>query len=86
MGYPTMIQFTRPECYLEANDYRIPGEDDPGFAAFVESASEWLLLLQLTSDPNPEFTWGDGGHFYFYVRRDALLARDFSGVRVFFEN
>ena len=49
------------------------------------AAAEWGLLLQLTGNPDAGFGWGDGGHFYFYGRRAAMEAGDFSGVWVVFE-
>jgi uncharacterized protein YwqG len=52
----------------------------------MQAASRWGLLLQLTSNADANFIWGDGGHFYFYGRRDAMTEGDFSDVWVVFEN
>lgn len=33
---------------------------------------DWLLLLQVVSDPDAEMMWGDSGHLFFYIGRDDL--------------
>ena len=87
MGYPSLIQFTPPELYCESGNFDFP--TDPGseeFQTLAAKAAEWTLLLQLYSDPTPDLSWGDGGKFYFYVRRSDLANQNFDDVRVFFEN
>lgn len=87
LGYPSIIQFTPPELFCEVGDFDFPPDDDSAeFRALAAKASEWTLLLQLFSDPTPDFLWGDGGHYYFYVRRKAMEKLDFSDTRVYFEN
>ena len=87
MGYPTLIQFTPPELYCEAGDFTFPGHPDSDeYRAFAKKASEWTMLLKLDSDPNADFIWGDGGQFFFYIRRKDLEALDFSDTRIYFEN
>jgi len=87
MGYASVIQFTPPELYCEAGGFDFPtDEGSDEYKTFIGRAWEWTLLLALTSDPHPDFLWGDGGKFYFYIRRDALAELDFSDTRIFFEN
>lgn len=87
MGYPSLIQFTPPELYCEAGSFDFPSDpDSEEYRAFAEKAAEWTMLLQLYSDPTPDFLWGDGGKFYFYIRRSDLAKQNFDDVRVYFEN
>ena len=91
MGFPSLIQFTPPEleCALAAagkNSSRLPKPESAAWRELLREASEWGLLLQLTSTDQPEFLWGDGGHLYFYGKRSEMASGDFSNVRVIFEN
>lgn len=91
MGYPNLIQGTPPEWMCElasrGNSPWLPvAQDDPAFQSIQHGAAEWGLLLQLTSDSNADFLWGDGGHFYFYGNRLAMERGDFSNVWVNYEN
>ena len=87
MGYPGLIQFTPPEFFCEVQEFDFPLDTESDeYREFVRKASEWTLILQLDSDPKPDFMWGDGGKFYFYIRRSALACLDFSDTRIFFEN
>jgi uncharacterized protein YwqG len=91
MGHPMLIQGTPPEmmCELSSrgmNPWKYPAPDDPAYPGLAAAASEWGLLLQLTSNHEADFLWGDGGHFYFYGHRAAMEAGDFSTVWVNYEN
>ena len=91
MGHPALLQGTPPELMCELasrgeSPWWVPGPWDADAEDNAAAAAEWGLLLQLTSNPAPGFGWGDGGHFYFYGRRAAMEAGDFSGVWVVFEN
>lgn len=91
MGHPALLQGTPPEqmCELAArgdSPWRVPQPADADAEDIAAAAAEWGLLLQLTGNPETGFGWGDGGHFYFYGRRAAMEAGDFSGVWVVFEN
>ncbi len=44
--------------------------------------TDWRLLLQVDSDNNAAMMWGDVGVLYFYIPRQALIARDFSEVHL----
>lgn len=91
MGYPELIQGTPPElmCELSArgqNPWTYPDPASQEFTDLATSASEWTLLLQLTSNSDADFCWGDAGHLYFYGDRAAMERGDFSKVWVNFEN
>ncbi len=87
MGYPTLIQPLPPELYCAAGGLDTPEDrSSEEYDALAVQAADWLLLLQLTEDQYTDFTWGDGGRFYFYIHRDDLAAGDFSKTRVYFEN
>jgi uncharacterized protein YwqG len=45
--------------------------------AHAKGNSNWRLLLQLDSDEEAPWMWGDSGRLYFWIRRQELLARDF---------
>ncbi len=90
MGYPRLLQQHPPEwgCVLSAagrDPDWTPSPDDPAHAALSAVAAEWGLLLQLTSNSDAGFMWGDGGHLYFYGSRAAMECGDFSGVWVSYE-
>ena len=91
MGHANLIQGTPPEVMCElasrgTSPWLHPQVDDPEYAPIISGAAEWGLLLQLTSNVDARFLWGDGGHFYFYGKRDAMERGVFSGVWVVFEN
>ena len=44
---------------------------------------EWILLLQIGSaDDDDNFTWGDAGTLYFFIKKSDLKSRDFSNVKL----
>jgi uncharacterized protein YwqG len=47
-----------------------------------EAAKRWVLLLQVDSDDDAEFMWGDAGRLFFWIPEEALAAGDFSAVFV----
>lgn len=48
----------------------------------ITEASKWKLLLQIGTDENIKFTWGDSGQIYFFIHEKDIEASDFSKVRV----
>ncbi|HEX8230680.1 MAG TPA: YwqG family protein [Chloroflexia bacterium] len=42
--------------------------------------SQWRLLLQIDTDEECGWCWGDAGRVYYLIQSDALRARDFSRV------
>ncbi len=45
-------------------------------------AKDWVLLLQVDTDPDADMSWGDSGRLYFWVRELDARAGDFSKVWV----
>jgi len=91
MGYPELIQFTPPEWYCAGvlsgrQAFTFPDQDSEAYNALQEQACDWTLLLQLSSDDNPDFLWGDGGHLYFYGKREQMAGGQFDETWLFFEN
>lgn len=91
MGYPSLLQGHPPELACEMS---VRGLDPLGALPQDEilqqeilvAATEWSLLLQLTSDEHANFIWGDGGQFYFYGKRKEMERGDFSSVWIYWEN
>ena len=51
------------------------------------SAKDWILLLQLDTVANGDFSLDfGGGRIYFYIRRDDLAERNFDNVMVILQN
>lgn len=47
-----------------------------------KEAIKWKLLLQVNSDENIKFTWGDSGQIYFFIHEQDLANHDFSSVKM----
>ncbi len=43
-------------------------------------ANNWKLLLQLDTDDNPGWMWGDAGKLYFWIREEDLKSNNFENV------
>jgi uncharacterized protein YwqG len=54
------------------------GYNDPRRAKLESTCEEWQLLLQLDSDDDAGFMWGDCGMLYFWLRDQDLANGDFS--------
>jgi uncharacterized protein YwqG len=54
------------------------GYDAPRARELESSCEEWALLLQLDSDDNAGFMWGDAGMLYCWARASDIGRRDFS--------
>jgi len=90
MGYPNLIQFTPPDmqCELAASGKdpsRFPPEGSDEYGNLIIAASDWCLLLQLTSDDSPGFMWGDAGHLYFYGKCPEMEKGNVSNIWVNYE-
>jgi uncharacterized protein YwqG len=55
---------------------------DPRRAELETGAADWVLLLQLDSDPSANLRWGDSGMLYFWIPRQDLRERRFENVWV----
>ena len=53
------------------------GYNDPRAAELKKHADDWLLLLQLDSDDEGGFMWGDAGMLYYWIRKQDLAQRIF---------
>ena len=73
-GYDDPVQHSgmQRDCEELANGRR---GSDP-----VQAAQRWSLLLQLDSDEELGFSWGDGGRLYFWVEPERAARGDFSNT------
>lgn len=55
---------------------------DPATQPLRDTATDWLLLLQIGTDEQAGFNWGDEGQLYLWIRREDLRARRFDQVRL----
>ena len=78
-GWPHLIQ-SEMELECEMVRHGISGEgryDDPRLPALERNAKDWRLLLQLKSDEDLDWMWGDVGMIYFWCREDDIAQRRF---------
>lgn len=90
LGYPTPVQNAdmEEECQFAANGINVgtaEGYKDPRVPALKAGAAEWKLLLQLDTDDDTGWMWGDVGTLYFWVRESDARAGDFSKVWMVFQ-
>ncbi len=78
LGFPDTIQDDmRLECQLAASGVADPSAAPERVAALSSGANDWLLLLQVDSDPAVGMQWANAGMLYFWIRREDLIARRF---------
>lgn len=76
-GHPSLIQGEGMElhCELASNGHYCGHGDwsnlDDVLPQMTQSAGRWKLLLQVDSDEELGFAWGDGGTVYFWAPREA---------------
>ena len=85
LGHPQLVQSDmRGECQLVTNGIYCGGPSelkDPRMENLLKSAAkEWRLLLQVNSDREADWMWGDLGTLYFWIRGADLAARRFDNV------
>jgi uncharacterized protein YwqG len=90
LGFPTPVQGDEMEleCQLASNGIYVGGPEGyqhPRRAELEAGASEWKLLLQLDSDDDTGWMWGDVGTIYYWVRESDARAGDFSKVWMVFQ-
>jgi len=61
------------------------GYQDPRVPGLRAGAAEWKLLLQLDTDEDIGWMWGDVGMLYFWVREADARRSDFSKVWMVFQ-
>lgn len=83
LGHPDTIQDDmRIECQLAANGVADPGSAPDKVAQLATGANDWILLLQVDSDPNVGMNWANSGMLYFWIRRDDLASKRFDNTWV----
>jgi len=90
LGYPAPVQGDdmEEECQLASNGVYVgspAGYCDPRVPALKPGAKDWKLLLQLDTDDDVGWMWGDVGTLYFWVREQDARAGDFSKVWLVFQ-
>jgi len=80
-GHPQEVQGAMQlECQLASNGIYCGDADgykNPRVNELKPGALNWKLLLQLDSDDNANWMWGDCGCLYFWITRDDLQSRNF---------
>jgi uncharacterized protein YwqG len=71
------------DCQLASNGIYVgnpEGYQDPRRAELEAGAAEWKLLLQLDTDDDTGWMWGDTGTLYYWIRESDARRGDFSNV------
>jgi uncharacterized protein YwqG len=80
-GHPQAVQGDmQTECQLVSNGIYCGGEDDfadPRARDLARDAGDWRLLLQVDTDEDAGWMWGDVGRLYFWIRKQDLAERRF---------
>jgi uncharacterized protein YwqG len=80
-GHPDVVQGPMElECQLVTNNVYCGDSkayQDPRVKELAPGAADWRLLLQIDSDDEIGFMWGDGGRIYFWIREQDLKDRRF---------
>jgi uncharacterized protein YwqG len=88
-GWPDLVQNSMQlDCQLASSGIDLrsdAGYDDPRAAQLEGGAAEWMLLLQVDTDDEAGWMWGDCGTLYYWIRRPDLLAGRFDRVWMIFE-
>ncbi len=75
-GHPQQVQGEmRLECQLVTNGIYCgdsSGYSDPRAATLAQGAADWQLLLQIDSDRQLGWMWGDAGRLYFWARQQDI--------------
>jgi uncharacterized protein YwqG len=71
------------QCQLDSNGltYGLKStEADPRYKSLAAGAKDWKLLLQVDSDGDTGFMWGDAGMLYFWIRQEDAATLSFDRV------
>jgi uncharacterized protein YwqG len=83
LGHPDTIQDDmRSECQFAANGIADPGSAPDQVAKLTPGVHDWILLLQVDSDPDVGMRWANAGMLYFWIRRQDLASGTFDHVWV----
>jgi uncharacterized protein YwqG len=88
-GWPELVQNPmQMECQLASNGIYVgdaKGYRHPRAAELAPGAADWLLLLQLDTDDDIGWMWGDTGTIYYWIRRQDLRAARFDRAWMIFQ-
>jgi uncharacterized protein YwqG len=88
-GWPDLIQNPMQlECQLASNGVYVgspEGYRDPRVEELTPGAQDWRLLLQIDTDDEVGWTWGDVGRIYYWIREDDLRRARFDRVWLVFQ-
>lgn len=84
-GFPSPVQNDgmEEECQYASNGVFVgdpEGYRNPRIPELKPGAAEWKLLLQLETDDDVDWMWGDAGTLYFWIRESDARRGDFSRV------
>jgi uncharacterized protein YwqG len=83
-GFPEIIQNPMElECQLVTNGLYCgdsSGYNDPRAKVLQTGAADWRLLLQIDTDDEPGWMWGDCGRLYFWMREADIRSRSFENA------
>jgi uncharacterized protein YwqG len=90
LGYPSPVQGAdmETECQLASNGVYVgspEGYQNPRVPELKPGAKDWRLLLQLDTDDDTGWMWGDVGTLYFWIREQDAKAGDFSRIWMVFQ-
>jgi len=85
LGWPEVVQSDDMdlECQLASSGVFAGGpaaSRSPEAARLLDGATDWMLLLQLSTDDDAGWMWGDTGSIYFWIRKQDLAERRFENV------
>jgi uncharacterized protein YwqG len=88
-GWPDLIQGPMQlECQLASNGVYVGnpwGYRDPQVQQLRAGERDWLLLLQIDTDDEVGWMWGDVGRIYYWIREDDLHGGRFDKVWLAFQ-
>lgn len=83
-GLPQEVQNEMQlKCQLVSNGIYcgdLEGYEDTRVPMLKPGAADWRLLLQIDSDDNAGWMWGDSGRLYFWITNDSLQSRKFENI------
>jgi uncharacterized protein YwqG len=88
-GWPDLVQNPMQlQCQLASNGIYVGGSKgyrNPRAAELAPGAADWLLLLQLDTDDDIGWMWGDAGTLYYWIREQDLRTGRFDRTWMIFQ-